>query len=147
MENRSSKGLPHSIRRIHAPNIATLPALLLPVGLQNRIPPSPAEPDCPNLVRAGYHTHGVDEAVDQRPRDTFAVLGEPRTQRGGHDGGILGLVDHAERLLLLERGLNVVEEGDGQGVALVEVGHVGVKARFGVLVGEEADVGECVPEN
>lgn len=117
------------------------------MGLQNRIPPSPAEPDGPNLVRAGHHAHGVDEAVDQRPRDTLAVLDEPRTQRGGHDGGVLGLVDHAERLLLLERGLDVVEEGDGQGVALVEIGHVGVKARFGVLVGQQADVGERVAED
>lgn len=72
---------------------------------------------------------------------------EPGTQRGGHDGGVLGLVDHAERLLLLERGLDVVEEGNGQGVALVEVGHVGVEARFGVLVGQEADVGEFIPED
>ena len=70
--------VPYSIRRIHAPNITTLSTLALPVGLQNRIPPAPAEPDCPNLVRARRHAHGVDEAVDQGPGDTFAVFGEPR---------------------------------------------------------------------
>lgn len=68
-----------SIRRIHAPNIATSSALTLPVGLQNRIPPSPAEPDCTDLVRARCHAHGIDEAVDQGPGDTFAVFGEPWT--------------------------------------------------------------------
>ena len=139
--------MPYSIRRIHAPNITPLSALSLPVGLQNRIPPSPAEADGADLVRTGRHAHRIDEAVDQGPRDTFAVLGEPRPQGGRHDGGILGLVDQAERFLRLERGLDVVEEGQGQGVALVEVRHVGVEARFGVLVGEEADVGELVAED
>lgn len=71
--------LPYSIRRIHGPNIATLPALSLPVGLQDRVPPSPAKPDGADLVRAGYHAHGVHEAVDQGPSDTFTVLGEPWT--------------------------------------------------------------------
>ena len=75
------------------PNIATLSALVLPVGLQNRIPPSPAEPHCANLVRARRHAHRIDETVDQGPGDTFAVCNEPWTQSGRHDGGILGFVD------------------------------------------------------
>ena len=54
----------YSIGRIHAPNVTALSALVLPMGLQNRIPPSPAEADCANLIRAGRHTHGIDEAVD-----------------------------------------------------------------------------------
>ena len=94
--------LPYSIRRIHAPNIATLSALFLPAGLQDRIPPSPAEPYGANLVRARYHAHRIDKAVNQGPRDTLTVFGEPRTQSRRHDGGILGLVDDAERLLRLE---------------------------------------------
>ena len=106
--------LPYSIRRIHAPNVATLSALFLAVGLQNRIPPSPAEPDCANLVRAGYHAHRIDEAVDQGPRDTLAVFGEPRTQSRRHDGGILGLVHDAERLLRLEWRLDVLQKGNWQ---------------------------------
>lgn len=83
----------YSIRRIHTPNVTALSALALPVGLQNRIPPSPAEPDCADLVRARRHAHGIDEAIDQGPGDTFAVLGEPWAQSGRHHGGILGLVD------------------------------------------------------
>ena len=106
--------LPYSIRRIHASNIATLSALLLAAGLQNRIASSPAEPYCANLVRARYHAHRIDEAVDQGPRDTLAVFGEPRTQSRRHDGGILGLVDDAERLLRLERRLDVLQKGNWQ---------------------------------
>ena len=139
--------MPYSIRGVHAPNIATLPTLFLPVGLQNRIPASPAEPDCANLVRARYHTHRIHEAVDHGPRNAFTVFGEPGAQSRRHDGGVLGLVDDAERLLRLERRLDVVQEGNGQGVPFVEVGDVCVKTRFGILVGEEADVGEFVPED
>ena len=42
----------------------------------------------------------------------------------------------------LEAGLDVLKEGDGQRVAVVQVGDVNVQAGFGVFVGEEADVGE-----
>lgn len=76
-ERDDSKKMPYSIRRIYAPNITTLSTLFLPVSLQNRIPPSPAEPDCADLVRARRHAHSIDKAVDQGPGDTFAVLGEP----------------------------------------------------------------------
>ena len=69
----------YSIRRIDAPNITTLSALVLPVGLQNRIPATPTEPDCANLVRARRHAHGIDEAIDQGPGDTFAMFGKPWT--------------------------------------------------------------------
>ena len=72
---------------------------------------------------------------------------QPRTQGGRHNGGVLRLVEYAERLLRLERGLDVVEKGNGQRVALVEVRHVGVETRFGVFVGEEADVGKFVAED
>lgn len=85
--------VPYSIRRIHPPNVTTLSALVLPVGLQNRIPPSPAEPDCADLVRARYHAHGVDEAVDDGPGNTFAMCGEPWTQSGRHDGSVFGFVN------------------------------------------------------
>lgn len=42
---------------------------------------------------------------------------------------------------------DVVEEGDGEGVALVEVGDVAVEAGLSVFVGEEADVGEFPAED
>lgn len=106
--------LPYSIRRVHAPNIATLSALFLPAGLQDRIPPSPAESDSANLVRARYHAHRIDEAIDQGTRDTLTVFGEPRTQSCRHDGGILGLVDYAERLLRFEWRLDVLQKGNWQ---------------------------------
>ena len=69
----------YSIGRIHAPNVTAVSALVLPVGLQNRIPPSPAEADSANLVRARYHAHGIDKAVDQGAGDTFAMFGKPWT--------------------------------------------------------------------
>ena len=72
---------------------------------------------------------------------------KPWTQSGRYDGGILGFVDHAERFLRFERGFDVVQEGYGQRVALMKVRNVCVEARFGVLVGEEADVREFVAED
>ena len=139
--------LAYSIGRIHAPNVTALSTLILPVSLQNRIPPSPAEPDCADLIRARYHAHRIDEAVDQGPGDTFAMFGKPWTQSGRHNGCILGLVNQTELLLRLEIGLDVVQERNRQGVALVEVGHVCVEAGFGIFVGEEADIGEFVAED
>lgn len=137
----------YSIGRIHAPNVTALSALVLPVGLQNRIPPSPAEADCADLIRARRHAHGIDEAVDQGPGDTFAMFGKPWTQSGRYNGGILGLVNQAELLLRLEIGLDIIQKGNWQGVALMEVGHIGVEAGFGIFVGKEADVGEFVAED
>ena len=106
--HRNGKKAPHSIRRIYTPNVTTLSALRLPVGLQNRIPPSPAEPNCADLVRARRHAHGIDEAVDQGPGHTFAVFGKPWPQSGRHNGGILGFVDYAESFLRLERWLDII---------------------------------------
>ena len=147
--NRTAQfqNLAYSIGRIHAPNITALSTLVLPVSLQNRIPPSPAEPNCADLVRARYHAHGIDEAVDQGPGDAFAMFGKPWTQSGRHNGRILGLVNQAELLLRFEVGLDVVQERKRQGVALVEVGHVCVEAGFGIFVGQEANVGEFVAED
>ena len=139
--------VPYSIRRIHAPNTTAVSALVLPVGLQDRIPASPAESDCPNLIRAGCHAHCIDEAVDQGAGHTFAVCDEPWAQRGRHNGGVLGFVDHAQRFLRLEGGLDIIQKGYRQGVALVKVRHVGVESRLGILVGEEADVGEFVAKD
>lgn len=42
----------------------------------------------------------------------------------------------------LERWFDVLEEGDGQAVALVDVREVAIEACFGVFVGEKASVGE-----
>jgi len=44
--------------------------------------------------------------------------------------------------LSLEGRLDVLEEGDWEAVALVEVGEVAVEACFGVFVGEKAGVGK-----
>lgn len=49
--------------------------------------------------------------------------------------------------MVLQRGLDVLEEGDGKAVALVDVWDVAVEAGFGVVVGEEADVGEFPAED
>ena len=139
--------LPYSVCRIHATNITTLSTLVLTVGLQNRISPSPAEPYCADFVRARRHAHGIHEAVDQGPGDAFAVFDEPWTKSGRHDSGILYLVDYAECFLRLERGFDIIQKGQRQGVALMKVRHVHVEARFGVFVGKEADVGEFIAED
>ena len=52
------------IRSIHSPNTAPRLVLLLPMGLQNRVPPAPTKPNTPNLVRAGDHAHGIDKSID-----------------------------------------------------------------------------------
>lgn len=44
--------------------------------------------------------------------------------------------------MFLERGLYILQERNGEGVAFVEVGDVGVEACEGVLVREQAGVGE-----
>jgi len=48
---------------------------------------------------------------------------------------------------LRERGLDGFEEGGVDRVAFEYVGDVGGEAGFGVLVGEEADVGEVEAED
>ena len=75
------------------------------------------------------------------------MFGKPWTQSGRYNGGILGLVNQAELLLRLEIGLDIIQKGNWQGVALMEVGHIGVEAGFGIFVGKEADVGEFVAED
>ena len=75
------------------------------------------------------------------------MLDEPRAQGRRDDGGIFGLVSNAEGFLGLEIGLDVLEEGDGERVALVDIGHVAVEAAFGVFIGEEADVGKFPAED
>lgn len=47
----------------------------------------------------------------------------------------------------LEGRLDVLEEGDGEAVALVDVGEVAIESCFGVLIGEEAGVGEFPTED
>ena len=126
----------YSIRRIDAPNITSLSTLVLPVGLKDRITPSPAESNCTNLIGAGYHAYGIDEAVDQGPRDTFTVFGKPWAQSGRNYSGIFGFVDQAERFLRFERRLDIVEKRDWQRVALMEIRHIRVEARFGIYVGK-----------
>lgn len=134
-------------RRIHPTNTTPLARLLLPMSLQDRIPPAPAEPQRADLVRAGDHAHGVDEAVDEGSRHAFAVRGQPGAKGGGDDSRVFGFVGHAEGLLRLEGGFDVLEEGDGEAVAVVEVGEVAVEACFGVLVDEEAGVDEFPAED
>lgn len=158
---RQTQRLPHRIevrryshqtrmtsdRRIHPTNTTPLARLFLPMSLQDGIPPAPAEAQRADLVRARDHAHGVDEAVDEGSRHAFAVRGQPGAEGGGDDGGVFGLVAHAEGLLRFEGGFDVLEEGDGEAVAVVEVGEVAVEAGFGVFVGEEAGVCEFPAED
>lgn len=79
-------------RRIHTSHAAPFSTLLLPVRLQYRVPPSPAKANGADLVRAGDHANGIDEAVDEGAGDTFAVFGEPGAESCGDDGGVFGFV-------------------------------------------------------
>ena len=72
---------------------------------------------------------------------------EPGTQGCGDNGGVFGLVHEGELLLVGEAGFYVLEEGEWEGVPLVDVRDVGVKTSTGVVVGEEADVFEFPAED
>ena len=148
-------------RRVHPADTRAVRILGLPVRLQDGVAaapksttsapqrrrsgaakvPLPAEPNRPDLVRARDHTHGIDEGVDLRAADALAVADQPRAQRGRHDGRILRLVHQRELLLVLQRGLDVLQEGQRERVPVVHVRDVAVEAAgFGILVGEQAYV-------
>ena len=123
------------IRRIYTSDATTLSRPFLPVRLQNGIASSPAEADRTNLVRAGCHAHCLHETVDQGSGYGFAVSDKPGPEGGGGDGGVLGLARHAKFLLVFEWGFDILEKGDGEGVAFVEIGEVHVEAGFSIVVG------------
>ncbi len=135
------------IRRIHASDARSARILTLTVSREDSVSSTPAESNGTNLVRARDHPHSVDEAVDKRLADALAVLEQPWRKRGADDGGVLSRVDHAGGFFVLERRLDVLEERDGERVALVDVGNVDVVAGFGVVVREEAGVFEFPTED
>lgn len=126
----------------HSSVHTTNTALLLSVRLQNGIASAPAEADSANFVGTRDLANGINEARDQRLRDAFAVLDQPRAKRCGNNGGVLGFVNDAGVLAVLERWLDVVQEGEGQRVAFVNIWNVAVEAGFGIVVGEKADIFE-----
>lgn len=63
---------------------------------------APAEPDGADFFR--IFAHVPDALLDQRPDDRFAVLGEPRPERGGHLGRAGRLVEQRRFGVRLERG-------------------------------------------
>lgn len=130
------------VRRVDA-----LLGLLAAVRGQYGVPAAPAEADDADLVRAGDHADGADEAVDERLADGLAVCHEPGAQRRARLGGVRRLLEQALLLAHGERRLDGLQELDGEGVALVHVWDVGVEAGLGVVVGEEADVLEFVAED
>lgn len=113
-----------SINSVHSADTTTLRCLCLAVSLENGITPTPAESNGSNFVRARYHADGVDEAINEWSSDTLTMLRKPRAEGCRDDGGILCFVGYAEGFLDFEGGLDVLEEGDGEGVALVEVGDI-----------------------
>ena len=127
--------------------MASIGGVDLPRRHQDTVPPAPAEADRADLAGPRDLLDVLDEALNQRQRDALAVCGEPGAERRGDGGRVLGFVDQAGGLLVLEGRLDVLQEGDGQGVSLVHVRDVGVEAGGGVVVGEEADVGEFVAED
>ena len=101
------------VRRIHTANLTICSAS----GLEYRVAPAPAETDRPDLVRAGDMFDGIDKPADHRLTDPLAVLDQPRPQRRRDDRRVLALVDDAHRLLVFERGFDVLQETQGKAVA------------------------------
>lgn len=75
------------------------------------------------------------------------MLDKPGSKSRGNNGGIRGFLGYGEGFSFLEGRLDVLEEGDGERVALVEVRDICVKAGERVLVGEETDVVEFPAED
>lgn len=115
--------------------------------LQDRIAPSPAKADCPNLVRARDLAHSIDETRYQGFGDGFAVLDKPGTQCGGDNGGILRFVDNASIFAVFKGWFDILEEGDRQRVTLVDIGNIAVEASFSIVVGKETDILEFPAED
>lgn len=119
----------------------------LSVRQEKSIAAAPAEPNGADLARARDLTNVLDELLDDGLRHGLAVLEQPRVQRRAHDGRALGLVDDGLLLADAERWLDALQEVDGQGVALLDVGDVAVEALLGVVVGQEAHVLELPAED
>ncbi len=62
---------------------------------KDRVSAAPAEPDGADFVGPWSHTDSVDEAIDDRLRNSLAVLDEPRPQSSRNENGVLGFVGHA----------------------------------------------------
>lgn len=75
------------------------------------------------------------------------MFGKPRAKGRGYDGCVLGLVHQASLLSVLQGRLDVLEEGQGKGVAFVDIWNIAVEAGLGVIVSEEADVLEFPAED
>lgn len=117
------------------------------MGLEDGVAAAPAESHGADLVGPGSCAEGIYEAVDERFGDAFTVRYEPGAQCCGYDGGVGCFFGDCEFCLFFEGGLDVLQEGDGEGVAVVEIGEVDVEAGCGVGVGEEAGVGEFPAED
>jgi hypothetical protein len=72
--------------------------------------------------------------------DGFTVLDKPGPECYGDNGSILRFVDNAGIFAVLEGWFDVLEEGDRQRVALVDVGNKAVESSFGIVVGKETDI-------
>ena len=118
------------------------------VRLQDGVAGAPAETQRADLVSPRDLPHAVDEARHDGLGHRLAVLDQPRSQRRRHGGRVLRLVQQPQLLAHLERRLHALQELDVEAVAEVDVRNVhGEVARFGVVVGEEAEVGEFPPED
>lgn len=114
---------------------------------QDSISATPTETNRTDRVSTRCHLDRVDEALNQRLANTLAMLEQPRSQRSANLGSLDALVDDRQVLAHLERRLSVLQELNGQGVAVEEVGDVDEEAGCGVLIGEEAGVVELVAED
>lgn len=137
------------VRRERRVAAAYIPGLgdLGPARLQDGVAPSPAEPHGADLARAGQRAQGVYEAVDQGRGNGFAVAEQPGAEGYGDGGRVGGFFGEGERGAGGEWGFDGCEEGDGEGVAGVDVRDVDVEAGEGVAVREEAGVGEGPAED
>jgi len=114
---------------------------------QNSVPPSPAETNDANLVRAWNVAGLVNEVLNQRTSNRLAMANQPRTEGCARLCRRGSAVDHGARLTLRKTWLDGVKEADGKGVAFVDVGNIDCEASFGIVVCEEAYVVELPSED
>ncbi len=114
---------------------------------QDGVPTAPAEANGADLIGAGDHFHGIDEAVDDGFGDGFAVCEKPGAEGSANFCRFDAFFDHGKLLADFKGWFDVIEEGGVDGVAIQDVGEVDIEAGLGVVVGQETGVGKVEAED
>src|SRR4051812_35894975 len=99
------------------------------------------------LICARDILDGIYEATDDGLCDGLTMFRQPRAQRGHKIDCLFSLIDQSFLLFDLQRRFNALHEFNRQGIALMDIRNIAVKAGFGIIVGQEADVVEFPAED